>query len=70
MFIQEDIEKGMASVLFDFLTEPGFYPLGKIAFPGSVHTLSKSCLSICVDVHFRGEQHTHEFQINEIIKCK
>lgn len=46
MFIEEDIEMGMGSALFDFLTEPRFPPNGKIVFPATVYTLSKSWLSI------------------------
>lgn len=52
MFIRQDIETGMGSVLFDFVTEPRIPSLGKIAFPETVHTLSNSCLSICVIVPF------------------
>lgn len=56
MFIEKDIETGESSALFDFMTEPCFTPHGKIAFPASVHTLSKSCVSICVSFHFEIRQ--------------
>ena len=44
IFIKKDIEMGMGSVLFDFLTEPRCTPHGQIAFPASVHMILKNLL--------------------------
>lgn len=50
MFIR-DIEMGMGSVLFDFLTQLHFPLMVKLYFLQLLDALLRSWLSICISVH-------------------